>query len=155
MPRFSETYTFYAGSDDGVRLWINGQLIVDNWWDRGHTEGTGTINLVLGQSYDIRMEYYEKTGGASASLAWSSGRQAKEIVPQSQLFVPSKSGNYSSNALNQYTQAGGQTLDYDGGFNLKGYGGATFTYNAQNQLIKGTKGTNTVEFIYDGLGRCL
>jgi RHS repeat-associated protein len=155
VPRYSETYTFYAGSDDGVRLWINGQLIVNNWWDRGHTEGTGTINLVLGQSYDIRMEYYENGGLASASLAWSSARQPKEIVPQSQLFVPSKSGNYSSNALNQYTRAGGQTLGYDGGFNLTSYAGATFTYNAQNQLITGTKGTNTVQFVYDGLGRCL
>jgi PA14 domain len=84
-----------------VRLWINGQLIVDNWWDRGHTEGTGTINLVLGQSYDIRMEYYEKGGGASATLAWSSARQAKEIVPQGHLFVPSKSGNYWSNGLDE------------------------------------------------------
>jgi RHS repeat-associated protein len=155
VPRFSETYTFYAGSDDGVRLWINGQLIVDNWWDRGHTEGTGTINLVMGQAYDIRMEYYENGGGASATLAWSSGRQLKEIVPSSQLFVPSTSGNYWSNALNQYTRAGGQTLEYDAGFNLKSYAGATFTYNAQNQLVTGTKGTNTVQFVYDGLGRCL
>jgi YD repeat-containing protein len=67
-------------------------------------------------------------------------------------------GNFSwvsAGHLNQYTSVGGQTLEYDARFNLKSYAGATFTYNAQNQLISGSKGTNTVQFVYDGLGRCL
>src|SRR5262245_52618675 len=32
-PRYSETYRFYTTSDDGVRLWVNGQLVIDNWTD--------------------------------------------------------------------------------------------------------------------------
>jgi RHS repeat-associated protein len=155
VPRYSETYTFYAGSDDGVRLWINGQSIVNNWWDRGYTEGTGTITLVAGQAYNIRMDFYENGGGAAATLAWSSASQPKEIVPQSQLFIPSESGNYSANALNQYISVGGQGVGYDERFNLTSYNGATFTYDAQNRLMRGTKGGNTVDFTYDGLGRCL
>jgi hypothetical protein len=85
-PQYSETYTFYTTSDDGVRLWVNGQLVVDNWTDHSPTENSGQITLSAGQMYDVRMEFYENGGGAEARLAWSSSRQAKQIVPQSRLY---------------------------------------------------------------------
>lgn len=81
----SETYTFYTHSDDGVRLWINGQLMIDNWTNHAPTENSGMIPLIAGQSYDIRMEYYEAGGGATSQLLWSSPTKAKEVVPQSYL----------------------------------------------------------------------
>lgn len=155
VPRYSETYTFYAGSDDGVRLWVNGQLVVDNWYDRAPAEGAGTINLVAGQSYALRMEYYENGGGAMATLAWSSPSQPKEIVPRSQLFVPSNSGEYRTAGTNQYTMTNGQVVTYDNNFNLTSYNGASFTFDAANHLISARKGTNSGSFVYDGLGRCL
>jgi hypothetical protein len=85
-PLYSETYTFYTRTDDGVRLWVNGQLLVDKWVNQVATEWSGTITLVAGQKYDIKIEYYENTGSASASLSWSSASQAKQIVPQIQLY---------------------------------------------------------------------
>lgn len=88
QPRYSQTYTFYTVSDDGVRLWVNNQLIINNWTDHAPTENSGTITLTAGQKYDIRMEYYENGGGAVARLLWSSTSQVKETVPQSQLSAP-------------------------------------------------------------------
>jgi hypothetical protein len=85
---FSQTYTFYTVSDDGVRLWVNGQLIIDNWTDHAPTENSGTIALTGGQRYTIQMDFYENGGGAVATLSWSSPSIAKEIVPQSQLYAP-------------------------------------------------------------------
>jgi hypothetical protein len=85
-PLYSETYTFYTRTDDGVRLWVNGQLLVDKWVNQVATEWSGTVTLVADQKYDIKMEYYENTGSASASLSWSSASQAKQIVPQSRLY---------------------------------------------------------------------
>jgi hypothetical protein len=85
-PAYSETYTFYTTSDDGVRLWVDDKLIVDNWTDHAPTENQGTITLAAGQLYDVRMEYYERGGGAVAKLWWSSARQTKQIVPQSRLY---------------------------------------------------------------------
>jgi len=85
-PLYSETYTFYTTSDDGVRLWVDSQLVVDSWIDQGPTEHSGTIALTAGVKYDIQMDYYENGGGAVAELRWSSASQAKEIIPQSQLF---------------------------------------------------------------------
>jgi hypothetical protein len=85
---FTETYTFYTNSDDGVRLWVNGQQLVDNWTDHGNTENSGTIDLVAGQTYSLVMEYYDNTGGAVAELRWSSPSTPKDFVPQAALSLP-------------------------------------------------------------------
>ncbi len=86
LPKFSEIYTFYAKTDDGVRLWVDGQQIIDNWKDQPPTEKAATKSLTAGQRYPIQMDYYEDKGGAVAQLSWSSpSEQPKEIIPASQL----------------------------------------------------------------------
>lgn len=92
MPKFSEAYTFRTVSDDGVRLWVNGQSLINNWSDHSRKEDFGTVNLTAGQKYDIKMEYYERSGGAVAQLLWSSPSQQREVIPFSQLF-PSASAS--------------------------------------------------------------
>ena len=87
-PRFSETYTFYTQSDDGVRLWVNGILLVNNWTGHAPTENSGTISLIAGTRYSLQMDYFEDGGGAVAGLSWSSASQPREIIPASQLFPP-------------------------------------------------------------------
>ncbi|CAA9284509.1 MAG: GH119 / CBM16 [uncultured Cytophagales bacterium] len=89
LPRFSQTYTFYTTTDDGVRLWVNGQLLVDKWVSQGATEWNGTIALTAGRRYAIRMEYFENGNGALANLQWASASQARQVIPQSQLFSTS------------------------------------------------------------------
>jgi hypothetical protein len=86
QPLYSETYTFKTTSDDGVRLWVNGQQIIDNWTNHAPTDDTGTIALSAGVKYDITLEYYENGGGAVIQLYWSSASQAEEIIPQMQLY---------------------------------------------------------------------
>lgn len=90
VPRYTETYTFITTSDDGVRLWVDGQKIIDNYTDHAPTENRGTITLTAGRRYTIRLDYYENTGGAVMKLAWQSARQARQIVPRSQLFPVSQ-----------------------------------------------------------------
>jgi hypothetical protein len=85
--QFSEEYTFYTISDDGVRLWLNGNLIVDHWTDHSRTENrTYPIPLVAGQKYNLVMEFYENGGSAESRLLWASRSTLKEAIPQSQLF---------------------------------------------------------------------
>jgi hypothetical protein len=98
---FTETYTFYTNSDDGVRLWVDGQQLVDNWTDHSATENSGTIDLIAGNAYSIVMEYYENTGGAVAELRWSSPSTPKQLIPQAALSPPVKAG--SPNPLNGAT----------------------------------------------------
>jgi hypothetical protein len=86
QPFYSQTYTFYTTTDDGVRLWVNGQKLIDKWVNQGPTEWSGTVALNANQQYPIVMEYYENTGGAQATLSWSSPNQVKQIIPQTQLY---------------------------------------------------------------------
>jgi len=90
---FTETYTFYPTTDDGVRLWVDGQLLVDNWVDRSATENSGKIDLIAGNTYSLVMEYYENGGGAVAELRWSSPRTPKQLIPQAALALPVKASS--------------------------------------------------------------
>lgn len=93
---FSETYTFYTASDDGIRLWINNVLLIDNWTNHGATENSGTISLVAGQKYDIKIEYYQGSGFATSKLLWSSASTAKAIVPSVQLYPPAQAARVAN-----------------------------------------------------------
>jgi len=65
------SYQFQTVSDDGVRLWVNNQLLIDNWTNHYPTTNTSAgINLVAGQSYTIRLEYYEFENTAVIKLLW-------------------------------------------------------------------------------------
>jgi len=87
QPLYSENYTFKTNSDDGIRLWVNGTQIINNWTNHGPTLNTGNISLTAGVKYDIVLEFYENSGGAVAQLSWSStNSQVDQIIPQSQLY---------------------------------------------------------------------
>jgi hypothetical protein len=86
IPRYSQTYTFYTVSDDGVRLWVDGQNIINNWTVHLATTNTATIALTAGQAYMLRLEYFDASGGAVSRFMWSSTSQTKEFVPASQLL---------------------------------------------------------------------
>ncbi|RYZ03205.1 MAG: hypothetical protein EOO73_28375 [Myxococcales bacterium] len=112
-PRYSGAYTFYTSSDDGVRLWVNGQKLVDNWTAHGVTENSGVISLVAGQRYDLKLEYYEGTGGATARLLWSSSCEPKAAVPKAQLYPLATTGDaavYNFEAGAQSWQASGASV---------------------------------------------
>jgi hypothetical protein len=87
-PRYTETYTFYLNSDNGRRLWINNQLLIDQWVDNWGVEYSATITLTADQLYDIRLEYFENYGGANCKLEWSSPSQTREVVPASRFYTP-------------------------------------------------------------------
>lgn len=85
-PRFTESYEFRTRTDDGVRLWVNGQLLIDRWVAQAATTWSGSVALQAGVLYDIKLEYFENTGSALAELSWTSPRQALELIPASQLY---------------------------------------------------------------------
>jgi fibronectin type 3 domain-containing protein len=80
-PTTTQTYTFHTNTDDGVRLWVNNTLLIDNWTDHAPTDNTATMNLVANTTYAIKMEYYENAGGAVAKLHWSTSTIADTAIP--------------------------------------------------------------------------
>jgi hypothetical protein len=87
-------YTFSTESDDGVRLWVDEQLIINNWtrhsasWDQ-----SAPISLTAGQRYAIKMEFFENGGRAVARLHWQTpSNNTRLVIPQSQLYSQGANG---------------------------------------------------------------
>jgi len=87
QPQFNETYNFYTTADDGVRLYLNGQLVINNWVDETSAiTSSNSITLAAQQFYNIELDYYQKTNNASIALSWSSPSTPLAIVPSTQLY---------------------------------------------------------------------
>ena len=93
-PEFTETYTFKTISDDGVRLYVNGQLLIDQFVYGGNLQFTGTITLQAGQLYDIEVHYLEGGFAAYVHLLWSSASRPEQAVPGSRLYLPAAGANH-------------------------------------------------------------
>lgn len=80
-------YTFYAGSDDGVRLWVAGKQIVNHWQTRAIAESVGTIDLPTGL-HPIKMEFFQGNGDFGAYLKWSGPGIEKKLLTDKHLLTP-------------------------------------------------------------------
>ena len=78
-------YTFYTSSDDGSRLWIDGNLVVDNDGLHGIVEKSGQINLSAGQ-HTITVGFFESLGGEGLSVQYSSANISKRQIPNALLI---------------------------------------------------------------------
>jgi hypothetical protein len=96
-PLYSQTYTLSTVSDDGVRLWLNGQKLVDNWTLHGATTNRGTMALVANQKYDVLMEFFENQVSAVARFLWNSPSQPLEAIPTLQLYPAAASVQQPTN----------------------------------------------------------
>lgn len=80
--------TFHTFSNDGVRLWVKGAKIIENWTDHGEQEDTGRIRLQEGKRYSLKMEYYYNGGQGASKLWWTTPDGKKEPVPANALRLP-------------------------------------------------------------------
>ncbi|BDI31813.1 hypothetical protein CCAX7_38640 [Capsulimonas corticalis] len=89
VARQSETYTFYAAADDGVRIWINHKLVIDEWSANSLTQFSNKFTFRAGEQYLFKCEYLEVDGGdAAVFLYWSSPHTPKQYVPEDAFFYP-------------------------------------------------------------------
>ena len=86
QPQYAETYYFDVVADDGMKLWVNGQLIIDSWTYTGTGDRLGSIALQAGVLYDIQLDYYQATGGDQITLNWYSNSQSKQVIPSNRLY---------------------------------------------------------------------
>jgi beta-glucosidase len=82
--RWTGTLTVPAGgasrlgieANDGYRLWLDGELLIDNWRKQSYSERLAEVSLEPGRSYDLRVDYFESTGNAWVKLVWDAGVDA-------------------------------------------------------------------------------
>ena len=63
-------YTLDVSTDDGVRLFFENKLVVNDWSDHAVLTNSAKVQMESGKTYNIRMEFYENGGTAVASLGW-------------------------------------------------------------------------------------
>jgi hypothetical protein len=63
------TYRFRAVVDDGIRIWVDGQLIMDQWSEHSGQELVVDYAVIQGE-HTIRVEYYERSGNAQVKVSW-------------------------------------------------------------------------------------
>lgn len=80
-----DVYTFYTGSDDGSKLFIDEKLIVDNDGLHGLQEKKGIAALSKGY-HKIEVQYFERTGGNELKVSFESRKIKKQIIPDDILF---------------------------------------------------------------------
>ncbi|MGE5612160.1 MAG: PA14 domain-containing protein, partial [Bacillota bacterium] len=116
QPMYTEYYTFYSMTDDGAALYIDGQLVIDDPTYHGATAANekssetlvpGGILLQAGQKYSIVFESFDRTGDAAAMLRWESLSTPKQIIPKTQLYLPTQTAKPGTAASGLQTQAAG------------------------------------------------
>lgn len=80
-------YTLATESDDGIRVWVGGSLVIDHWNDHAPARDVAQISLVAGQAYDLVVDYYENGGGAVARLLWAPPGGGERPIPSEALLA--------------------------------------------------------------------
>ncbi|HHY56158.1 MAG TPA: hypothetical protein GYA08_12055 [Chloroflexi bacterium] len=65
------SYRFTLNSDDGSRLFIDGELVINAWYDHGPSRTFSTTRTLNAGSHEVRIEYYERRGAASVRFGWA------------------------------------------------------------------------------------
>ncbi len=79
VPPVSGTFQLGAQADDGVRIYLDDKLFIEDWRDRGAKTVTKSIELKGNQAYKIRIEYYDRYASAEARLVWTTPQLAQNL----------------------------------------------------------------------------
>jgi hypothetical protein len=87
-PTATGQYGFRAHVDNGVRLWIDEELVLDDWNDKPPRDVVSAkkIRLRAGKRYSIKLEFFENVGDAQIQLFWTPPGAAEQLVPSSVLI---------------------------------------------------------------------
>src|SRR5262249_13344525 len=161
-PLFSEVYTFTTLTDDGVRLWVNGQFLIDHWQDHTSAWDSGTIALTAGQRVPIRMEYYKNGYSGGSQLYWTNASQSTEMMPANRVYSgapappppppPPPSGNGDLRGLWRFNDGSGPTASDGSGLGndgalvngpawTSGVSGGGLMFNGSSSVSVGASGS--------------
>lgn len=87
QPQFTASYKFYAQVGGGIRVWIDGKILIDKWAERYPALITSnTISLVAGNLYEIKVEFFNSDDRSGCTLEWECTSLKREFIPMSQLY---------------------------------------------------------------------
>ncbi len=80
------TYTFSAKVDDGIRVWVGGVIVIDNWQLNDDGRFTGKVIMRKGTSYDLKVEYFNALIEGEVRLLWTLPNVQSPVVVESKYF---------------------------------------------------------------------
>ena len=86
QPQYLETYCFDATADDGVKPWVNDQVIIDHWTPYTGADQLGGIAPQAGCLHDIKLEYNQVGDSSFVHLTWRRNSRGKHVIPQTRLY---------------------------------------------------------------------
>lgn len=145
-------YTFYSDSDNGFRLWINGEQLIDYWdgnsWNVPQT--SKQLFLEAGKYYEFRADYFEYEGGSNVVLSWSNdqGIARSTAVPGTAFFLPEDFAGVYISELDTSKANLTEGQGFDGHVTVNGIG---FSEHTSFEIVKGNgaslQGSATLDVI--------
>lgn len=99
VPKEGGIYTIYLSSDDGARLWINGDVVVEQWYVHPTRVDRVQIKMIAGESYDIKYAFNQQFGPSESRLEWSCEGAGieRQLIPEDCMW---SDGIYSMEVIN-------------------------------------------------------
>ncbi|MEA2174022.1 MAG: beta-glucosidase [Blastocatellia bacterium] len=139
VPDVSGTYQLGARADDGVRVYFEDKLLVDNWRDGSAKTVTTPVELEAGRVYKIRVEYYDRYASATAKLVWAPPQIASRL--REEAIAKAQEADVVVMALGLAPSLEGEEMD----IKVKGFSGGDRTDlslpEAQEDLLKAVYAT--------------
>ena len=88
-PDRSGEHVFHIVGDNGFRLWLDDELLIDHWvgdWD--NEQSSQPVELTADEARDLKVEYFNETGGSHLTLSWTPPGGSKQTVPRSAYTLP-------------------------------------------------------------------
>ncbi|MBV9925629.1 MAG: glycoside hydrolase family 3 C-terminal domain-containing protein [Acidobacteria bacterium] len=111
VPAVSGKYRLGATADDGLRVYLDGKLIVEDWTEHAPTTRTGEVTLEAGRSYDLKFEYFEGRIGAVAKLVWQPPAQQATGSPYAEALDAAKQADAVVLVLGISSQLEGEEMN--------------------------------------------
>ncbi|HYG80090.1 MAG TPA: glycoside hydrolase family 3 C-terminal domain-containing protein, partial [Pyrinomonadaceae bacterium] len=139
VPETSGTYELGARADDAVRVFLDNELLVENWRDGSARTVTKPVALEAGREYRLRVEYYERYANGELRLVWSPPNLAQSL--REEAIAKAKGADVVVMALGLSPQLEGEEMDVK----TEGFRGGDRTKlelpQAQEELLKAVQAT--------------
>jgi beta-glucosidase len=81
-PPATGDFAIAVTSDDGVRLFIDGKKVIDDWTEHAASTNRVTVHLVAGKPVPIKLEYFDRSGQASVTLGWGNADAKDSLIDE-------------------------------------------------------------------------